>query len=69
MYVWHDIWYADDAAHIFLVGVIVLVVVAVCSACANWRVVCGGSKQPLAVWAYVWAYIHIHVRAQTVQES
>ena len=59
------IWYADDAAHMFLVGVIALVLVAVCSACANWRVVRGGSEQPLAVWAD----IHICVRAQTVQES
>ena len=49
----------DHAALILLVGVIAIVLVAVCSACANWRVVRGGSKQHLAVWAYVWAYIRI----------
>ena len=45
MYISRGTWYADDAAHVFLVGVIALVVVAVCSACANckpegsaWRV-------------------------------
>ena len=54
---------ADDAARMFLLGVIALVLVAVCGACANWTtpslrcapniVTRGGSKQRLAVWAYV----------------
>ena len=32
-----SIWYADDAMHVFLVGVIALVLVAVCSTCAIWN--------------------------------
>ena len=57
----------DHAALILLVGVIAIVLVAVCSACANWTtpslrcalniVARGGSKQRIVVWAYVWAYI------------
>ena len=30
------LWCADDAAHVLSVGVIALVLVAVCGACANW---------------------------------
>ena len=37
MCVYHSTWYADDAANVVLVGVIALVVVAVCSACANCK--------------------------------
>ena len=65
-YVKRGIWYEEDAAHIFLVGVIALVLVAVCNAYANWRVVRGVSKQPLAVWAYVWADTHIYVQESSV---
>ena len=67
MHVQRGIWYADDAAHMFLVGVIAPVLIAVCGACANWTtpvlhcapniVARGGSKQRLPVWAYVWAYV------------
>ena len=68
MHVQRGIWYADDAAHIFVVGVIALVcivLVAVCGAYANWTIpsLCcalnivahGGSKQRLVVWACIWA--------------
>ena len=51
------IWYADDAAHIVLLGVIALVLV--CGACANWTthtlrcalnlVARGGSKRRLYI--------------------
>ena len=37
VYVFRGIWYADDAGHMFLVGVIELVVVSMCSACANCK--------------------------------
>ena len=66
-HVQRGIWYANDAAHMFLLGVIALVLVVVCSACANWTtpslrcalniVTRVGSKQHLAVWAYIWAYV------------
>ena len=35
-HVQHGICYADDAAHIFLLGVIALVLIAVCGACASY---------------------------------
>ena len=37
MYVHCGVWYTDDEAHVLLVGVIALVVAAVCSACSNCK--------------------------------